>query len=169
MTPDLHIVLVAPEIPWNTGNVGRTCLAVGATLHLVRPLGFQLDQRHLRRAGLDYWQHVDVTTWTGWDAFEDALPSLGSPWFFTAEADRTIHDIERSDAAEPRVLVFGSESTGFPPPLRARFRDHWPDRLVAIPMIAGPVRSLNLSTAVAVAAYEIRRQLGFPISTPHST
>lgn len=180
MTPDLHVALVAPEIPWNTGNAGRTCLAVGARLHLVRPFGFRLDARHLRRAGLDYWQHVDLETWSGWEAFEAALSDeaspLGSPIFFTAEADRSFWDDSLWPAGPPSdspidassespiVLVFGPESTGFPPAVRSRIQERWPERRAAIPMAVdrarGPVRSLNLSTAVAVAVYEARRRLG---------
>lgn len=180
MTPDLHVALVAPEIPWNTGNAGRTCLAVGARLHLVRPFGFRLDARHLRRAGLDYWQHVDLETWSAWDAFETALADeaspLGSPIFFTAEAERSFWDDALWPAGPPSdspiVLVFGPESTGFPLAVRSRIRERWPDRVAAIPMavdrVRGPVRSLNLSTAVAVAAYEARRRFGSSLTPRRS-
>ena len=79
----IHVVLVHPEIHWNTGNAGRSCLAAGATLHLIEPLGFSLDERQVRRAGLDYWEHVDLRLWPGWSEFEAALPSLGEPFFFS--------------------------------------------------------------------------------------
>lgn len=147
----LHVVLVHPEIHWNTGNAGRTCLAVGARLHLIEPLGFSLDEKEVRRAGLDYWPRVDPRVWPSWEAFEAALPELGEPWFFSAEGERTLWEI---DYPERAVLVFGKESEGLPPDLRARH----PDRLVRIPMADRELRSLNLSTAVAVAAYEVLRQ-----------
>ena len=82
----IHVALVHPEIHWNTGNAGRTCLATGATLHLIEPLGFSLDEREVKRAGLDYWEHVDVRLWPSWDAFERELPSLGEPFFFSTKA-----------------------------------------------------------------------------------
>jgi len=85
-----HVVLVHPEIHWNTGNAGRTCLATGSTLHLIEPLGFSLDEKQVKRAGLDYWEHVDLRVWPGWDDFEKALPSLGEPFFFSTKATRTL-------------------------------------------------------------------------------
>ena len=85
---DLHVVLVAPEIHWNTGNAGRTCLAVGAQLHLVQPLGFSLDDAHVRRAGLDYWPRVNPRVWPTWEDFERALPDLGAPFFFSSSGAR---------------------------------------------------------------------------------
>ena len=151
MTAELHVALVEPDIPWNAGNVGRTCLAVGAKLHLIRPFGFSLEDRRVRRAGLDYWPHVDLQTWSGWGEFERALPELGTPWLFTAEAPRTLWQV---DLAPPCVLIFGRESVGLPQRVRRRFARS----LVSIPMDAGPVRSLNVSTAAAVALFEARRQ-----------
>ena len=146
------MVLVAPEIPWNTGNVGRTCLAAGAKLHLVRPLGFSLEDRYLRRAGLDYWQHVRPEIWPSWTAFEAELPRLGEPFLFSADGKRDLWSVRFP--ARP-VLIFGGETAGLPPELRRRHAE----RLLAIPMRDGPVRSLNLSTSAAVAVYEVRRQL----------
>lgn len=147
----VHVVLVYPEIAWNAGNIGRTCLAAGARLHLVRPLGFSLDEASLRRAGLDYWQHVCPVVWPSWEELEPRLGRLGEPYFFSAEAEQTLWDV----AFPPRaVLAFGRESVGLPESVRARFRH----RLVRIPMAPGPVRSLNLSTAVAVALFEVLRQ-----------
>ena len=84
----IHVVLVHPEIHWNTGNAGRSCLAAGATLHLIEPLGFSLDERQVRRAGLDYWAHVDLRVWPGWREFEATLPSLGQPFFFSTMAQQ---------------------------------------------------------------------------------
>jgi tRNA (cytidine/uridine-2'-O-)-methyltransferase len=147
----LHVVLVHPEIAWNTGNAGRTCLAAAAQLHLVRPLGFSLDEREVRRSGLDYWPRVRPVLWQDWATFEAALPGLGEPFLFSAEAPRELWDV----TFPPRsVLVFGRESGGLPDQVRARF----PDRLTCIPMADTKMRSLNLSTAVAIALYEVLRQ-----------
>lgn len=147
----LEVVLLAPDIPWNAGNLGRTCLAAGARFHLIRPLGFSLDERHVRRAGLDYWQHVDKVVWPSWDAFEAELPSLGHPHFFSAEGGATLWQL---DLRPPSVLIFGSEANGLPAEIRRKYRGH----LVKIPMEPGPVRSLNVSTAAAIAVFEARRQ-----------
>ena len=147
----LHIALVEPEIHWNTGNVGRTSLAVGAELHLVQPLGFSLDDKQIRRAGLDYWPRVRLRVWPDWDAFERALPGLGEPFFFTAAAGRTYWEPRYP---ERTVLVFGRESVGLPPALLAR--EH--ARSVRVPMQDPELRSLNLSTTAALGAYEVMRQ-----------
>jgi tRNA (cytidine/uridine-2'-O-)-methyltransferase len=151
----LHVVLVAPEIPWNTGNVGRTCLAVGAKLHLVQPLGFSLDERAVRRSGLDYWARVvpHLTVWPSWDSLAAALPTLGTPFFF---GPRLARDYRQPRYPPSTVLIFGCESVGLPDDLLAR---HAADT-VAIPMRDPELRSLNLSTSVAVAAYEVCRQWG---------
>jgi tRNA (cytidine/uridine-2'-O-)-methyltransferase len=149
----IHIVLVHPEIHWNTGNAGRTCLAVGATLHLVEPLGFSLDERQVRRAGLDYWEYVNLRVWPDWAAFERELPALGEPYLFSTKATRLFWDAPLG-APENVVLVFGRETGGLPPELHERYRD----RLVAMPILSPRVRSLNLSTSVALAAYEVLRQ-----------
>ena len=149
----IHVVLVHPEIHWNTGNAGRTCLAAGATLHLVEPLGFSLDEREVKRAGLDYWEHVDLRTWPSWEALERQLPSLGEPWFFSTKATRTLWD---APLGAPRdvVLVFGRETEGLP----AELLERYPERLLAMPMVSPLVRSLNLSTSVGIAVYEVLRQ-----------
>jgi tRNA (cytidine/uridine-2'-O-)-methyltransferase len=147
---DLHVVLVEPEIHWNTGNAGRTCLAAGAQLHLVRPLGFSLDDAHLRRAGLDYWPRVDPRVWNSWDELERALPELGAPYFFSSSG---AHDFQTVTYARPAVLVFGRESVGLPPALLARNQA----RTVRVPMRDPELRSLNLSTTVGIAVYEARR------------
>ncbi len=148
---ELHVVLVEPEIHWNTGNVGRTCLAVGAQLHLVRPLGFSLDARELRRSGLDYWPRVRPRVWDSWEELEPALASLGEPFFFTAEAPR---DLWSAHFPPRTVILFGRESVGFPLPIRERYRG----RLLSIPMKDPDLRSLNLSTCVGMAAGEVVRQ-----------
>lgn len=148
---DLHVVLVSPEIPWNTGNAGRTCLAAGAQLHLIEPLGFSLAARPVRRAGLDYWPRVAPRIWPDWDAFEKSLPELGEACFFSADAELPFWD---APVGERAVLVFGRESDGLPQSLRARFRD----KLVGFPMADPALRSLNLSTCVALAVYEVLRR-----------
>ena len=149
----IHVVLVHPEIHWNTGNAGRTCLAAGATLHLIEPLGFSLDEREVKRAGLDYWEHVDRHVWPTWEAFERELPTLGEPHFFSTKATRLFWDAPLGEASDV-VLVFGRETGGLPPELHARYRD----RFVAMPILSERVRSLNLSTSVAIALYEVLRQ-----------
>ena len=148
---DLHVVLVAPEIHWNTGNAGRTCLAAGATLHLVRPLGFSLDAKEVRRAGLDYWERVPLRLWESFEDLDRSLPELGEPFFVSPDAERTIWDVSYPDRT---VLLFGSETTGLP----AAIREGHGDRLVSVPMKDGAIRSLNLSTAVGIAVYEVLRQ-----------
>jgi tRNA (cytidine/uridine-2'-O-)-methyltransferase len=151
-----HVVLVHPEIHWNTGNVGRTCLATGATLHLIEPLGFSLDEREVKRAGLDYWEHVDLRVWPSWEAFEAELPSLGEPYLFSTKATRLFWDAPFG-TTEDVVLIFGRETGGLPPELLERYRD----RLLAMPILSPRVRSLNLSTSVAIAIYEVLRQRRF--------
>ncbi len=149
----LHVVLVHPEIHWNTGNAGRTCLAAGATLHLIEPLGFSLDQRQVRRAGLDYWEHVDLRVWPDWASFEALLPTFGEPYFLSTKATNPLW---RAPLGGPEgiVLIFGRETGGLPQELHERYRE----RFFAIPMLAAPVRSLNLSTSVGIAVYETLRQ-----------
>jgi tRNA (cytidine/uridine-2'-O-)-methyltransferase len=149
----MHVVLVNPEIHWNTGNAGRTCLAAGATLHLVEPLGFSLDAREVKRAGLDYWEHIDLRVWQSWEAFEKEMPTLGEPYFFSTRATRLVWEAPLG-APDKVVLVFGRETDGLPAELLERFHD----RLVAMPMLSPRVRSLNLSTSVGIAVYEVLRQ-----------
>jgi len=148
-----HVVLVHPEIHWNTGNAGRTCLAAGATLHLIEPLGFSLDEREVKRAGLDYWEHVDLRVWPRWDTFETELPSLGEPFFFSTKGKRLFWDAPLGER-ENVVLIFGRETGGLPAELHKRFGD----RFVTMPILSPRVRSLNLSTSVAIALYEVLRQ-----------
>ncbi|MCO6047893.1 tRNA (cytidine(34)-2'-O)-methyltransferase [Aeoliella sp. ICT_H6.2] len=143
--PLLHIVLYQPEIPYNTGSVGRTCVAVGAKLWLVRPLGFQVDNYHLRRAGLDYWQHLN---WQVVDDWQHLLDELGQRrfWYFTKFATR---DLGHAEFTPEDVLVFGRESQGLP----EEIRNSAPERCLRI-ACRSEVRSLNLSNSVAVACYE---------------
>lgn len=149
----IHVVLVHPEIHWNTGNAGRTCLATGATLHLIEPLGFSVDEREVKRAGLDYWEHVDVRVWPSWDRFEAVLPTFGEPFFFSTKATRVFWDAPLG-VPDDVVLVFGRETGGLPVAVHERYRD----RMVGMPILSPRVRSLNLSTSVAIALYEVLRQ-----------
>ncbi len=147
-----HVVLVAPEIHWNTGNIGRTCLGAGAHLHLIRPLGFSLDSRQVKRAGLDYWDRVSVDLWDSFDAFEKSLcPSVGEIALFSKLGTRLFWDMP----IRPRMfLIFGSETGGLPEDILCRF----PDARFRIP-ITGDIRSLNLSTAAGIALYESLRSV----------
>lgn len=147
------MVLVHPEIHWNTGNAGRTCLAAGATLHLIEPLGFSLRERELKRAGLDYWEHVDLRVWPGWATFAAELSRLGDAYFFSTRATREFWDAPLG-RSEDVVLVFGQETGGLPDDLHERYGD----RFVGMPMHSSVVRSLNLSTSVGIAVYEALRQ-----------
>ena len=145
----MHIVLYQPEIHHNAGSVGRTCVAVGAKLWLVRPLGFRLDDRRLRRAGLDYWQHLDWEVADDWAALCCRLPDR-RPWFFSKTGSICYTEVKYDP---DDVLVFGSESQGLPPTMLQSNAD----RCLRIP-IRGEARSLNLSVTVAVAAFEAQRQ-----------
>ncbi|MFN7917027.1 MAG: tRNA (cytidine(34)-2'-O)-methyltransferase [Vicinamibacterales bacterium] len=149
----IHVVLVHPEIHWNTGNAGRTCLATGATLHLIEPLGFSLDEKQVKRAGLDYWPHVDLRVWPDWETFERALPALGDAFFFSTRGTVPVWDAQLA-ASDDVVLVFGRETAGLPDAVLA----HHADRVVTLPMSSPLVRSLNLSTSIGVAVYEVLRQ-----------
>src|SRR5262249_27792061 len=150
---NLNVVLLSPEIHWNTGNAGRTCLAAGAQLHLIEPLGFSLDEREVRRAGLDYWPRVNPRVWASWEAFEKELPALGEPFLVSPHAPRPLWS---AAFPERTVLIFGRESVGLPEELRERYRE----RLLGIPMHDPELRSLNLSTCVGIAVYEVLRQAG---------
>ena len=148
--PRLHVVLYQPEIPHNTGSVGRTCVAVGAKLWLVRPLGFRVDDYYLRRSGLDYWERLEWEVVDDWAALVAALPAADRAYFFTKTAAHDYLDVEYR---EGDVLVFGSESRGLP----ASMLEAHAERTLRIP-IRDAVRSLNLSNAVAVATFEALRQ-----------
>lgn len=147
----LHVVLVRPEIPHNTGAIGRTCVALGCDLALVRPLGFALSDEYVRRAGLDYWQHLRLAVYDNWDDYL-ARARPGRLVFLSTKGGRSLYDatFEPGDA-----LVFGSESSGLPEPFYERYRDS----LVRIPMPGPNARSLNLANAASIALYEAYRQL----------
>lgn len=144
-----NVVLVEPEIPPNTGNVGRLCLATGSTLHLVKPLGFSLNNRELRRAGLDYWEEVRLQLWDSFDALRRAQPSGTRYFFLTTKSKRPYYEVrfQKDD-----FLVFGRETKGLPEDLLAANIDN----CITIPMHG--TRSLNLATAVAIVLFEAVRQ-----------
>jgi len=149
----LNIVLVEPEIPPNTGNVARLCGALGAKLHLVQPLGFQLDDKQMKRAGLDYWHLLDVQVYDSFAAFQrESLP--GPKYLATTKGGLHYTAISYEENA---YLLFGSETRGLAPAILAQY----PDRLIRLPM-RPDCRSLNLSNAVAVMAYEVMRQWRYP-------
>ena len=149
----LNIVLVEPEIPQNTGNIARTCAATRSRLHLVKPLGFEISEKAVRRAGLDYWHMVDLHVYDDLDSFFAANPSPDL-WLATTKAPR---DYTRAAFRDGCWLMFGKETAGLPEDLRQR----WYERCIRIPM-RPDARSLNLANSVAVLAYEALRQLNFP-------
>ena len=153
-TPVLNIVLVEPEIPQNTGNISRTCAATGAHLHIVEPMGFRVDDRQLKRAGLDYWHLLNITYYKNLDDF--FTRNTGPFFFFTTKGRHIYSDVPYPDGS---YLVFGKETKGLPEELLAQH----PYSCVRLPMLNDDTaRSLNLSNTVAVGVYEVLRQWGFP-------
>lgn len=155
----LNVVLLEPEIPPNTGNVARLCAATRARLHLVKPLGFELDDARLKRAGMDYWRHVDWRLWDSWPHLVAAQPPPFAPWFVEAGGP---HRHDQASFVPGDWVVFGRESAGLPRPLL----EASPNRWVRLPMSHPEARSLNLSNCVAVVVYEALRQMGFPGDHP---
>ena len=154
-TPVLNIVLIEPEIPQNTGNIARTCAATGARLHLVEPMGFKIDDRKLKRAGLDYWHLLDITYYSSTEDFFEKNPG-GNFFFFTTKAPQRYTDVKYPEGA---YIVFGKETKGLPEELLLNN----PEACVRIPMLNDPsARSLNLSNSVAIGVYEVLRQWNFP-------
>lgn len=149
----LNIVMVEPEIPANTGNVARTCAATGARLHLVKPLGFSIDDKHLKRAGLDYWDMLDITIYENLDDFFEKTKG-GKYYYFSTKALYRHSDVAYEDNC---YIVFGKETRGLPESLLLKN----PETTVRIPM-KEEARSLNLSNSVAIATYEILRQWDYP-------
>jgi tRNA (cytidine/uridine-2'-O-)-methyltransferase len=145
-----HVVLVAPEVHWNTGNIGRTCLGAGARLHLIRPLGFSLNDRQIRRAGLDYWSRVAPQVWDNFDQFERHLQPAAAEIALLTKAGQ--HLFWQLPSMPRLFMVFGSETLGLPATLLERFADH----TYRIP-ITGDIRCLNLSTAVGIVLFESLR------------
>lgn len=154
MKMPLHIVLVEPEIPQNTGNISRTCAVTGSILHLIKPLGFSVDDKHLKRAGLDYWSLLDIRYHNSLEDFFEEWPQ-GDFYFSTTKAKKFYTEITYT---EDSFLFFGKETAGLPEKLLNKYHD----RCIRIPMREG-VRSLNLSNSVAIVVYEALRQLNFPI------
>ncbi|HYE63713.1 MAG TPA: tRNA (cytidine(34)-2'-O)-methyltransferase [Phycisphaerales bacterium] len=160
MTPLFHVVLVAPQIPNNTGNIGRTCVATGSALHLVHPLAFDTSDKACRRAGLDYWPRLSVFEHASWDAFLAATSPPGERiWLLTTKASRSLFPSPSTPTANQVALsrgdflVFGNEGQGLPESILVAY----PDRLISLPMVPGE-RSLNLATAVCTVVYEGVRQ-----------
>jgi tRNA (cytidine/uridine-2'-O-)-methyltransferase len=150
----LHVVLVEPEIPPNTGNVARLCAATGCALHLVEPLGFSIDDRELKRAGLDYWHALGVVVYPSLERFLERTESM-QRWFFSTHAHRPYME---AAFARGDMLVFGRETKGLPNALIV----NQSDRALRIPMRPGGVRSINLSTAVGIVTYAALASIGFP-------
>ena len=151
MYTKINIVLLEPEIPQNTGNIARTCAAIGASLHLIEPLGFSIDDKHLKRAGLDYWQYLDIHTYKNYGEF--AEKNQGKYYFFTTKALNNYCDVSYEGEV---YLIFGKETKGLPEELLHQNKE----KCVRIPMLDG-IRSLNLGNSVAIAAYEVLRQDSF--------
>ena len=154
----MNLVLVEPEIPPNTGNVARLCAATRTRLHLIEPLGFQLDDKQLKRAGMDYWAQVEWRRWAGWTEFRAALPAAARLWFIESGGPR--HYAEVTYAPDD-YLVFGRETAGLPKTLVEENRERW----LRIPMFHASSRSLNLSNCAALVLYEALRQQDFPGAT----
>ena len=151
----MNIVLVEPEIPPNTGNVARLCAATKSALHLIEPFGFKLDDKQLKRAGMDYWEHVKWHRWPDWTAFRKQLPTSARLWLIESGGPK---DYAKVSYSMNDYLVFGRETAGLPKPLLDEFRDSW----LRIPMFNPESRSLNLSNCVALVLFEALRQLDFP-------
>ena len=152
----MHVVLLEPEIPPNTGNVARLCAATRSTLHLIEPFGFRLDDAQLKRAGMDYWQQVTWHRWANWAAFEQSLPSGARLWLVESDGPQSYANVRYSPND---YLVFGRETAGLPKTLLERHRDRW----IGIPMINRDSRSMNLSNSVAIVLFEALRQLSFKV------
>lgn len=149
---ELNIVLAEPQIPQNTGNIARTCAVTGARLHIIRPMGFTVTDKHLKRAGLDYWSYLDITYYDGFEVF--FAKTDGAYYYFTTKAQNRYTDVSYPDKC---YIIFGREDAGLPEELLFKNKD----KCVRIPMMP-TLRSLNLSNSVAIAAYEILRQWDFP-------
>lgn len=149
-----NVVLVHPEIPQNTGNIGRLCVNTDTCLHLVKPLGFKLNDKYMRRAGLDYWEHLELQVYGSTDEFFN-LSANGNHYFFSTKGKKLFWDCPFE---EESFLIFGNETSGFPPDVYSRYNE----QLYTIPMPGKFARSLNLSSAVAIVLFEgIRRRYGF--------
>ncbi|MBE5873514.1 MAG: tRNA (uridine(34)/cytosine(34)/5-carboxymethylaminomethyluridine(34)-2'-O)-methyltransferase TrmL [Lachnospiraceae bacterium] len=148
----MHIVLYQPEIPQNTGNIGRTCVATGTSLHLIEPLGFRINEKELRRAGMDYWEHLDVTRYTNYEEFLEKHPGA-KIWMASTKAKHTYTEVEYGP---DDFIMFGRESAGIPEEILVENEEN----CIRIPMLPA-IRSLNLSNSAAIVLYEALRQNGF--------
>lgn len=148
----MHIVLYQPEIPQNTGNIGRTCVATGTSLHLIEPLGFRINEKELRRAGMDYWEHLDVTRYTNYEEFLEKHPNA-KIWMASTKAKHTYTEVE---FGPDDFIMFGRESAGIPEEILVENEEN----CIRIPMLPA-IRSLNLSNSAAIVLYEALRQNGF--------
>jgi tRNA (cytidine/uridine-2'-O-)-methyltransferase len=146
-----RVVLIEPEIPWNTGNIGRTCLGAGAELHLVGRLGFHLDNKEVQRAGLDYWEKVKLHRHDSWEKFLESLPPQAILFFLSTKGKKSVWDASFSEGG---YLIFGKETAGFP----KNFYEDYKEKMYRIPQKDDGIRSLNLSTAVGIVLYEALRQ-----------
>jgi len=155
----VNVVLLEPEIPPNTGNVARLCAATNTTLHLIEPLGFKLDDAQLKRAGMDYWQHVRCHRWKSWNEFRATVPATSKLWFVESNGPLRY---DEADYSADDYLVFGRETAGLPKSLLDQNRENW----LRIPMFNPNARSLNLSNCVALVLFEAQRQIGFPGELP---
>jgi tRNA (cytidine/uridine-2'-O-)-methyltransferase len=153
--PVMNLVLVEPEIPPNTGNVARLCAATRTRLHLIEPFGFELDDRQLKRAGMDYWEQVEWHRWRDWAGFQKALPAGARLWLVESNGPQTYSEVSYQCGD---YLVFGRETAGLPAALLEEHRERW----VRIPMLNEASRSLNLSNCAAIVLFEALRQQGFP-------
>lgn len=151
----IHVVLYEPEIPQNTGNIMRTCVASGSKLHLIEPLGFKLDEQKVRRSGMDYRLDLFMKTYPNYEAF--LQENKGSFWFITRYGQKAPSEVLFTEVDEDIYLIFGKESTGIPKEILRAHKDH----CLRLPMIE-KARSLNLSNTVAIVVYEVLRQLGYP-------
>ncbi|KZL90147.1 tRNA (cytidine(34)-2'-O)-methyltransferase [Clostridium magnum] len=151
---NLNIVLFQPEIPQNTGNIARTCVLTNCKLHLIKPLGFSLDEKHLRRAGLDYWKDLDLSVYESYDELREKYKD-STFYFSTTHAENLYSEVNFKDGD---FIVFGKESAGLPDAIR----ESDPERGIRVPMIKTTTRSLNLSNTVSIVVYEALRQMDFP-------
>jgi tRNA (cytidine/uridine-2'-O-)-methyltransferase len=151
---NLNIVLFQPEIPQNTGNIARTCVLTNSKLHLIKPLGFSLDEKQLKRAGLDYWEYLQLEVHESYEELREKYKD-STFYFSTTKAKKIYSEVEMNSGD---FIIFGRESSGLPD----NIRDSDPDRCIRVPMLETSTRSLNLSNTVAIVAYEALRQKGFP-------
>lgn len=155
MNDKINIVLVAPDIPGNTGSIGRTCVALNARLILIRPYGFDLSEKSVRRAGLDYWKYVDLVEYNSFEEFiESENPNLGNMFLYTKNADSVYYQGEYKKGC---YLIFGSETKGLDKTILSKYKE----RTFVLPMFSDKIRSLNLSNAATTVAYEALRQIDY--------